>query len=326
MRGRHASSESGFVLLATLWLVVLVVGVTGTMLLSLRTARLQVRNAVTATVARQEASSGLVRAISVLERSFSANETGDRGAAGAAARLSSAQADLARLGRVAAPGGGTYELTVVDESARFPINRASEADLQRLLIGIGRGHLEAVEVAAALADWMDPDGLHRLHGAEWDDYYAGIPGAQRPSNGPFVTMGELRFVRGVDGDLYDELAEILTVAPDARVNLNSAWEAVISALPGLDRRAARQIIAVRRTGQVLESLEQVTGILDAPGRERLQAHYAEFRTSITFVPAVYRVISVGTPPGHGHPVRLDAQVAVNGSRVSVIRVTERRWP
>lgn len=319
-------TDAGFVLLAALWLVVLVIGVMAFLLLPLQTARLQVRNAITTMTARHEASSGLVHAISLLERSISARETDERGAAGAAARLGRSQAEFARLGRVGAPGGGSYELSLIDESARFPINRASEGELQRLLVGLGRGHLEAVEIAAAIADWIDRDELHRLHGAEWDDYYADLPGGRRPSNGPLVTASELRSVRGIDDELYDQLSEIVTLALDARVNLNSAPAPVIAALPGMNHHAARQVVTARRAGRVLETLEQVAGLLDAPARERLQAAYADLRTRVSFVPSTYRIISLGRPVGQGHPVRLDARVSVNGSRVSVIRIIERTWP
>lgn len=323
--GRHRS-ETGFALLAALWLVVLVVGVTSSLLVPLRTARLQARNAVTAVEARLEATSGLVHAIVLLERSLAMQEAGGRGASGAAVRLRAAQDELRELGRVTAPGGGTYELSLHDESARYPINRASEAEIQRFLFGLGIDRLEAVEVAAAIADWTDPDELHRLHGAEWDDYYADIPGARRPSNRPFVAVSELRFVRGIHHALYSRLADLVTIATDARVNLNSASQAVIAGLPGFDVRSARQVIAARRSGRTLTTLEAVASMLDAPARERLQARYADLRTRITFTPVTYRIVSIGAPAAQGHPVRLEARVAVHGGRASVIRTTESRWP
>lgn len=323
MSGGHRS-DAGFALLAALWLVVLVIGVTSVLLVPLRTARLQARNAITAGEARLEATSGLVHAIALLERSHAAHETGARGASGAAVRLHAAQGELRELGRVTGPGGGTYELSLADESARYPINRASEAEIQRFLIGLGFDHLEAVEVAAAIADWLDPDELHRLHGAEWDDHYADIPGARRPSNRPFVTVGELRFVRGIRPALHSRLTDLVTIETDARVNLNSAPHAVIAGLPGFDGRSARQVTAARRSGRILATLEDVADILDAPARERLQARYADLRTRITFTPATYGIVSIGTPAAQGHPVRLEARVAIHGGRASVIRITERR--
>lgn len=325
MSGAHRS-DAGFALLAALWLVVFIIGVTGALLVPLRTARLQARNAVAVAEARLEATSGLVHAVALLERSLGAHETSIRGAAGAAARLHAVQGEFRELGRVASPGGGTYELSLTDESARYPINRASEAEIQRFLIGLGIGHLEAVEVAAAIADWTDSDELHRLHGAEWDDHYADVPGARRPSNRPFVAVSELRFVRGIHHTLYSRLAEAVTIATDARVNLNSAPQAVIAGLPGFDGRSARQVMAARRSGRTLTTLEEVAAVLDARARERLQARYADLRARITFTPATYRIVSIGTPPAQGHPLRLEARVAVHGGRASVIRVTERRWP
>lgn len=320
-------SQDGFALLVALWLVAFITVLTGTLLVPLRTARLQVRNAVTESVARHEATSGLVHAISLVERSLSAATRGKGRAADAAARLHAAESALERLGSVTAPGGGHYRLELDDQSSRLPINRASEAELQRLLRGLGTGPLEAVEVAAALADWMDADDLHRLHGAEWDDHYSDVAGAQRPSNGPFAALSELRHVRGVDQELFEQLADVVTIDREARVNLNTASEAVIAALPGLDARAARQLVAARRGGLVFETLEQITAHLDTAARERLQARYADLRTRVSFVPFALQIVSIGTPPGSGHrPVRLEARVAATGSGFSVIRIRERRSP
>ena len=320
---RRSAPESGFALLAALWLVVFVVGITATALVPLRTRRLQVRNFVTASITRQEARSGIVHAVSVLHASFAA-DVDQRGVRGASVRLQHAEDELRRLGRVAGPGGGAYELRIEDESGRYPLNTASEAELQRLFAALGLGHLEAVRLAAAIADWMDPDELHRLNGAEWDDYYSDVPGGRHPANGPFVTLDELREVRGVDAALYDRLRRLLTVARDVRVNLNTAPEPVIAALPGIDRVAARRITQARRAGATLESLEDVTALLDTPSRERLQASYRELRRRASFVPATYRIVSTATPPGPGHPVTMEAVIAVNGARISVLRILERR--
>lgn len=322
MRHRSAS-DSGFALLAAMWLVVFVAGITAVALVPLRTRRLQARNLVTTSITRQSARSGIVHALAVLHASFE-RDTDERGPRGAALRLQHAETELQHLGRTAGPGGGSYEFKIEDESGRFPLNGASEAELQRLLTNLSLGRLEAVRVAAAIADWMDPDELHRLDGAEWEDYYRDVPGGRHPANGPFVTLDELRDVRGVDAALYERLRPLVTVAREVRVNLNTAAEPVIAALPGLDRIAARRIAQARRAGMVFENLEGVATLLDTPSRERLQAHYRELRRRTSFVPATYRIVSTATPPGPGRPLTIEAVIAVNGSRISVLRMLERR--
>lgn len=89
-----------------------------------------------------------------------------------------------------------------------------------------------------LTDWIDPNDLHQLDGAESDDPFyqdAGYP----VKNGPLDSIEELLLVKGWGPDILygkpsdevsDEIfgiADILTVWGDGKVNLNTATDDVL---------------------------------------------------------------------------------------------------
>jgi type II secretory pathway component PulK len=89
-----------------------------------------------------------------------------------------------------------------------------------------------------LQDWMDPDDLHKLNGAESDDPFyeeRGYP----VKNAPLDSVEELLLIKGwgpeilygkdadENGDAVFGIADILTVWGDGRVNLNTATTNVL---------------------------------------------------------------------------------------------------
>ena len=315
--------RGGFVLLAALWLTVLIVGIAGSVLLPLRTACLQARNVITSAESRRAAGSGVVRGLAVIENDLRRAARNRDVVAEDARRLDRIDFALTKLGTEPAPGGGSYALSIADESARLPVNTASEAELQRLLFALGVPQLRGIDVAAAIADWIDPDELHRLNGAEWDDYYADQPAQVHPANGPLADLSELRQIRGIDAELFERLERLLTVETESRVNLNSAPKPVLAALPGLTDEAVQVILSARGAGSPLRSLEDLVARLSAPSRETLQLQYSDLRRRVQFRSRAYRLTSVGQPAGQGRAVSIDATVAIVGQRAAVVRTVQR---
>jgi type II secretory pathway component PulK len=146
--------------------------------------------------------------------------------------------------------GVSYE--IIDEERKINVNRVSEEVLGRLftLLGlndpVGRG--TAVD---SIMDWLDPNSLHRLNGAE-DDYYLSLRPAHRARNGPLVNLEELLLIRGITWDLYygvpgEErvgLVDLVTVESiPGKINLNTAGPIVLSAWFGAE--IAKQVLSQR---------------------------------------------------------------------------------
>lgn len=98
-------------------------------------------------------------------------------------------------------------------------------------------------------DYQDPDDLYRIGGAEAGQYRdLGLP---PPTNYVLVTPLELRSIPGWRKALagFDDASvmSMITAGRTVMININTAPEAVLRTLPGVDANIAERIIALRET-------------------------------------------------------------------------------
>lgn len=130
------------------------------------------------------------------------------------------------------PNGWEVSIRIQDEGGKLPLNTMNEALLNRLLeekldfdFGTSR------ELSSMLLDWIDPDDNRRLNGAESEDYLSRNPPYQA-ANAPLQSLEELRLIetwedeffddRGRPNELFDQLANLVSVHYGGPLNLNSA--------------------------------------------------------------------------------------------------------
>jgi general secretion pathway protein K len=146
--------------------------------------------------------------------------------------------------------GGRIE----DQQGLFNLNnliRHGKLDLtqyarfQRLLSILGL----QVELAGAMADWLDADDVPQPAGGVEDAYYASLGHPHLTANRPLVNLDELALVRGFDGDVRARLAPFVAALPGTTaLNVNTAPAEVLAAVvDGLDLASARMRVA-RRDG------------------------------------------------------------------------------
>lgn len=169
--------------------------------------------------------------------------------------------DLFDVGwREATLGDGTYRVRLVDESGKINLNRADENTLQRIFTNLGIEEPLRGVLTDSIMDWRDQDDLHRTNGAE-NDYYQSLSPAYTAKNGPFDSVEELLWVKGVSSSLYygnagagtsDRapahvgLREIFTVdSPIDRVNLRTVTASVIHVLLGIPLEKCQAFVAER---------------------------------------------------------------------------------
>ena len=94
----------------------------------------------------------------------------------------------------------------------------------------------------AVLDWRDADDLTRLQGAE-ADAYGGAHGDWTIRNGAFVSVDELRYVRGMTNQLFQEIAPFITIHSGfAGVDFEYAPVALIQALTGQPVQTANDVV------------------------------------------------------------------------------------
>jgi general secretion pathway protein K len=193
---------------------------------------------------------------------------------------------------------GTYEARITGEGGRLNLNWLLAGE-DPVRIGILRKYLENKGIDLnerdrmidCLLDWVDPDNLVRLNGAEeGPDYH--------PANTLLTRLDQLKRVKGW---------EKFTASPgwDEELTLNSAgpldllWASrdVLLALPGMTDALVDQFLQVRRGPDGVDgtqddaqfkTLDEVRSALGFT-----QEQFQQIQTLVGFKDQVFRIVSVG---------------------------------
>jgi general secretion pathway protein K len=144
---------------------------------------------------------------------------------------------LPRLKRTKAElNGGFYSYRITDEQARININANATQSIDRLLTALGVEKEGRDTIIDSIQDWRDPNGEHRVNGAESDDYYLKLPMPYRARNANLESITELLQIKGITPAIYNGtkehpgLASFVTVRGNNTVNVNTASATVLTAL------------------------------------------------------------------------------------------------
>ena len=144
---------------------------------------------------------------------------------------------------------GDIRLAVADEAGRIDLNEADPELLAGLYSAAGGTSLNGASFAARVVDWRDTDEDVGVNGAEAGDYSAAEIGYV-PSNTPFHSVEELRFLLGLSQRDFERLAPYLTVfSGSPKIDPLAASETVIRAIPGARGRDFEQILRARSSGR-----------------------------------------------------------------------------
>lgn len=165
---------------------------------------------------------------------------------------------------------GSYRVRLVDEGGKVNLNRANEQMLQRIFKNLGVQEPLVAVLVDSILDWRDEDDLHRVNGAE-RDYYNSLLTPYTPKDGPFDTIEDLLWVRGVSPELYYgvrdngvrevALRDIFTVdGRTTRVNLRTAAPEVIHALLGIPLAQSRAFVQTR-SESTSKTMSDMLGLL-----------------------------------------------------------------
>jgi type II secretory pathway component PulK len=193
------------------------------------------------------------------------------------------------------PGEGnllTYCLR--DEQGYLNVNKSDSASWENIR-GINKEH------RACILDWIDADNDTNPGGAE-TDFYERLEPPYTAKNSQCITLKELLFVKTItpesylgkslsqgfgaagnkknqefqirfdDGDNAADLGlvNIFTVCGNGRININTAPEILMAALPGLDIRAAESILTYRKGPDRQFGTDDDGCMADANGLETLK--------------------------------------------------------
>jgi len=208
------------------------------------------------------------------------------------------------------PQNQSFAARITGESGRLNLNKiaaAAIADPNSPARELLRKYLEVKGVDLnerdhmidALLDWIDPDNLVRVNGAEDE------PGYQ-PANGPLKTLDEVKRIRGWEDFAsqpgWDKDFTLFTLnegnAPNVppKVDINSASRDVLLALPGFTEPLVDRFLELRRGPDNIEGTEDDVQFKLADAQVALgfrQDQFNQLAPLITDTSQVVRVISVG---------------------------------
>jgi general secretion pathway protein K len=125
------------------------------------------------------------------------------------------------------------------------------AQFQRLLEILGL----PVELATALADWMDTDSETQNPGGAENSYYLALSHPYRAANRPLAEMGELSLVKGFDSGTIERLRPFVAVLPlPGAINVNFAPPEVLAAIAENMSLADARLLVQQRSVQPFKDL------------------------------------------------------------------------
>jgi general secretion pathway protein K len=180
--------------------------------------------------------------------------------------------------------GRKISIKITDLERKFNINTADQNILQQALTEIGADASEIPSITAAIQDWIDPDDVTHINGAE-SEYYQSLTPPYYAKNSPIDDLTELLLVRGITPEMYwgpsatnhapaaaqqkDRfvrpasevqypvgLVDLFTPISSGRINVNTASAEVLQLIPGIDENVAGIIVQQRAQG-AYHSLNEV---------------------------------------------------------------------
>jgi general secretion pathway protein K len=214
------------------------------------------------------------------------------------------------------PPNQSYEAHITGEAGRLNINRIAAAAMadpnspQRELL---RKYLEVKgidlnerdQMIDTLLDWIDPDNLVRLNGAENDSDY-------KPANKFLGALEDLKRVRGWEDftSRPDWDADFTLATQQPTIDVNWASRDVLLALPGMTEGVVDRFMATRRGPDDIEGTEDDVRFTDLAGVQialgLTQPQIAQIAPLISATPTdqIVRIVSIGKSGGVTRTVRM----------------------
>jgi general secretion pathway protein K len=126
----------------------------------------------------------------------------------------------------------------------------------------------AQQITQAVIDWLDSDSNEQPNGGAEENYYASLEQPYKPANRYFVSVTELKQVKGISADMYRYLSPLLIALPNKEgFNINTAPIELMRTLQQknietpLSDEDANLLISSRPQDNTHEAYQSVNGFL-----------------------------------------------------------------
>ena len=218
-------------------------------------------------------------------------------------------------------GFGETVVQLQDNRGLLNLNLADDGSLQLFLGFMGIPADQRGRLIDTLHDYIDADNLRRLNGAEAEDYLA--LGLEPPPNRNLITPWEAARIIGWRDhpELWGngKLVEFTTTGLSVGINPNTAPVEVLETIPGITKEIAQSIIAQRKLAPLLNE-GQITGITGAPSAQyqsigsgviAIPSNAIRITQSIRGLPWAIQYNVTLTPMGKDAPWQIDYYTHIN---------------
>ncbi len=144
------------------------------------------------------------------------------------------------------PGKNPYSVTIGDrdcdvylssENGKININGLNDENRElfvNFLLMSGVDSSDADIITDSILDWIDPNDLTHINGAE-DGYYGSLPDPYEAKDASFSSIEEITLVRGITPEIFEDIKDFITVYGDKNIsiNVNIASKKILSSIPGM---------------------------------------------------------------------------------------------
>jgi type II secretory pathway component PulK len=219
-----------------------------------------------------------------------------------------------------------FEVTFESENRRININGLllsnDQAVLERLFLEWGLDRVEAGTLIDRLIDWVDPDSLKKLNGAEEIDYM-NLGRRGQPRNGAFQSLEEMGQVMGMERltELRPDWRKYFTVWVNSQLDVMEADPAVLVAFLDVSIEQAEDFAAYRQGDDgiihteddpVFESVEQVLAYMGTGTADE------ELLAKLTLDASSRRIVSTGHAGTTTHTIEVIVPVSENIQRQNIV--------
>lgn len=159
--------------------------------------------------------------------------------------------------------GTRVRILIADESGKLSINKASKEQLQQLFDSLAVDEELADSLSDAILDWRDKNDLHRVNGAEMQQYEeAGLQ--YSPRNNLFKSVEEVQMVLGMTAEIYRQIeGKISVYTKNKKINPATATREMLLTLPDVNEAMVDEYLLQRaeseRNGETVAKPDWYSG-------------------------------------------------------------------
>lgn len=154
-------------------------------------------------------------------------------------------------------GNVDCDVYLYDENGKLNLNGVNSDNREVFVTFLGKKGIDVLDadtIVDSMLDWVDPDDLTHINGAE-DKYYESLPEPYKTKDASFSSIEELMLVRDVTPEIFESIRDEITVYGDNQIaiNVNFTSKEIISSIPGLSDGIADDLISyIGESGPIKE--------------------------------------------------------------------------